>query len=146
MNNIIENIITTIPEKIMTKNDLIETIKKWNILDTNLKIVGEKTRKIRDMKNYLADQICSTLFTEDEMKTIDPTKLKNKTITMNDGEIRFYEKKEYSPLSFTYIESCLGDILEDESQIDFIMDYLRDNREITSNIDIKKIDKKKIFS
>lgn len=146
MNNIIENNVATIPEKIMTKNDLIEAIKKWNVLDTNLKIVGEKTKKIRDMKNDLADQICSTLFTKDDMKTIDPTKLKNKTITMNDGEIRFYEKKEYSPLSFTYIESCLEDILEDESQIDFIMDYLRDNREITSNIDIKKIDKKKIFS
>jgi hypothetical protein len=70
--------------------------------------------------------------------------LKNQNIKFNDGELRFYEKKEYSPLTFSYIEDCLENILEDESQIEFIMDYLRDNREITTSIDIRRITKKDI--
>jgi len=126
-NNIANNSIEPIKLK------LIENIKQWIILDKNMKIINEKTKKIRTMKKELTDQIVSTIGKNNES-------IKTHTIKLNDGDVlRFYEKKDYSPLSFTFIEDCLIDILEDETQIDFIMEYLRSKRDITTSIDIRRI-------
>ena len=37
--------------------DLIENIQKWVLLDSKLKEINEKTKKMRDMKNELAGHI-----------------------------------------------------------------------------------------
>ena len=117
----------------LVKSNFIDKIKKWIILDKNIKIVNEKTKNIRIMKQETTTEILSYLGNDNEA-------IKKHNIKINDDEVlRFYEKKEYSPLTFTYIETCLIDIIEDESQIEFIMDYLRTNRQITSSIDIRRI-------
>jgi len=135
--NTMENTNFNEKQHVIIKANLIENIKKWILLDTNMKLVNEKIKQIRIMRNEITEEICDCM-----LKQTNSTNLKNQNIKFNDGELRFYEKKEYSPLSFSYIEECLENILEDESQIEFIMDYLRDNREITSSIDIKRITKK----
>lgn len=124
-------------QQIIIKANLIENIKKWILLDTNMKMVNEKIKQIRVMKNEITEEICNCM-----LKQTNSTNLKNQNIKFNDGELRFYEKKEYSPLTFSYIQDCLENILEDESQIEFILDYLRDNRDITTSIDIKRISRK----
>jgi hypothetical protein len=63
--------------------------------------------------------------------------LENK-IGITDGELRVYEKKEYSPLSYTYIEKCLAEIIPDKKQLDYIIQYLKQKREITTSLDIKR--------
>jgi hypothetical protein len=138
--NTIENTNFNEKQQVIIKANLIENIKKWILLDTNMKLVNEKIKQIRIMRNEITEEICDCM-----LKQTNSTNLKNQNIKFNDGELRFYEKKEYSPLSFSYIEECLENILEDESQIEFIMDYLRDNREVTSSIDIKRITKKDGF-
>jgi hypothetical protein len=125
-------------QQIIIKANLIENIKKWILLDTNMKIVNEKIKQIRIMKNEITEEICNCM-----LKQTNSTNLKNQNIKFNDGELRFYEKKEYSPLTFSYIKDCLENILEDESQIEFILDYLRDNREISTSIDIRRVARKK---
>ena len=62
----------------------------------------------------------------------------NNTIKITDGELRFYEKKEYSPLTFGYIEKSLGKIISDKTQLDYVIKFLKENREITTSIDIKR--------
>ena len=119
----------------LVKSNFIDIIKKWVILDKNLKIVNEKTKNIRIMKQETTAEILSYLGNDNE-------NIKKHNIKINNDEVlRFYEKKDYSPLTFTYIETCLIDIIDDESQIEFIMDYLRTNRQITSSIDIRRITK-----
>jgi protein associated with RNAse G/E len=109
--------------------EFIENTKQWVILDSQLKIINEKTKKIRDMKRELSEKIC-------EYKNNNNI---HNTIKLSDGEIRFYEKKEQTPLSFTYIEDCLEKILTDPEQIDFVMNYIRDNREVVMSTDIKRV-------
>ena len=50
-----------------------------------------------------------------------------------------YDKKEYSALTFNYIETCLHKIIHDEEQVDYVIQFLKENREITSSLDIKKM-------
>ena len=62
-------------------------------------------------------------------------------IEISDGELKLYEKKEYSPLTFAYIQSCLANIINDESHVEFIIQYLKDHREIKTQTDIRRITK-----
>lgn len=114
---------------ITTKNELIENIKQWVVIDSQLKIINEKTKKLRNMKHELTDQICAYK----SKNNID------NTVRISDGELRFYEKKEYNPLTFGYIEKCLANIIPDKTNVDYIIAYLKENRETSTSADIRRI-------
>jgi hypothetical protein len=109
------------------KAQFIEDVKKWAILDSQVKIVNEKTRKMRDMKHELSEKITKYM-----------SETNNEKIKLSDGEIRLYEKKEYSPLTFGYIEKTLANIIQDREQVEYVVQYLKENREITSSPEIKR--------
>jgi hypothetical protein len=60
---------------------------------------------------------------------MEKAKLLDKKIGIHDGELRFMEKKEQTTLSFGYIERCLGQILSEKEQVDYILQYLKEKRE-----------------
>jgi hypothetical protein len=123
MNNISGNVIIKQP-----KNQFIENVQKWVLIDNQLKIVNEKTKKMREMKNSLSEDIC---------KYMNENNLVNKKIGITNGELRIVEKKDYSPLSYGYIEKKLEEIIPDKSHVEFIIQYLKDNREITVSQEIR---------
>jgi hypothetical protein len=114
---------------INTKQQFIENVKNWVIMDSQMKIINEKTKKIRESKRELSDSICEYM---------KESNLLDNKIGITDGELRIYEKKEYSPLSYTYIEKCLAEIIHDKKQLDYIIQYLKQKREITTSLDIKR--------
>ena len=111
-----------------SKQQLIDDVQKWVLLEGKLKEVNEKVKGMRDMKNQLTRNIT-------EYMKINNLK---SNIEISDGELRFYEKKEYSALTYSYIEKCLKDIIADEKQVEYIIKYLKDNREQTTSTDIKR--------
>ena len=111
----------------VSREHFIESIKKWVLIDSQLKIVNEKTRKMRDMKKGLTDEICNYM-----------TNLKNNKISISDGELKIYEKKEYTALTFGYIEKCLAEIIPEKTNVEYIINYLKEKREITVSNDIRR--------
>ena len=111
------------------RSKFIENIQKWVMLDSQIKLINEKVKKARETKHQLLDEI-TTYVTENNIE--------NTKIEISDGELRFYEKKEYQPITFGYVEDSLGKIISDKKQVDFIMNYLRENREITVSKDIRR--------
>jgi hypothetical protein len=111
------------------KKQFVENIQKWVILDKQLKLVNEKTKEIRENKHRLTNDICDYI----QNKNLSSTK-----IEISDGELKMYEKKEYSPLTFTYIEESLAKILTDKSQVDYVIEFLKKNREVKSSVDIRR--------
>ena len=120
-------------EQIQTKPEFIEKVKKWVVMDSQLKIVNEKTKQLRELKSQLNHQICDFMNNHN---------LAQNRITISDGELRLHEKKEYSAITFGYIQLCLADLIKDDTQVEFIIQYLKDNREITTSSDIKRTYKK----
>jgi len=120
-------------EQIQTKAEFIEKIKNWVVMDSKLKIVNEKTKQLREMKLQLNHQICHYMNNHN---------LAQNKITISDGELRIHEKKEYSSITFGYIERCLAELINDSKQVEFIIQYLKDNREVTTSSDIKRTYKK----
>lgn len=116
-----------------SKQQLIDDVQKWVILESKLKEVNEKVKQMRDMKNHLTKNITTYM---------NSNNLNNNNIEISDGELRFYEKKEYSTLTYSYIQKCLKDIIADDNQVDYIIKYLKDNREQTITTDIRRFYKK----
>jgi hypothetical protein len=112
-----------------SKEILVDHVKRWVTIDSQQKIVNEKIKKLRELKNESSDYIC---------KYISENNIQQNKIRISDGELRLYEKKEYSPLTFAYIEKCLAEIIPHKSQVDYIIDYLKEKREITLSKDIRR--------
>ena len=113
-----------------SENELFaQNVQKWVVLDKQLKYVNEKTRQIREAKNDLTTEIC---------EYIQRKQWTDKPIEITNGTIKFIEKREYSPLSFAYIEECLDKIISDASHVDFILQYLKDNREVKTACELRR--------
>jgi len=111
------------------KTQFIEDIKRWALIDSQLKIVNEKTRKMRDIKSELSEKIC---------KYMNDNNISKNKIKLSDGELWVYEKKNQTPLTFSYIEETLCNIIKDEEQLEYVIEYLKSNREVTISQDIKR--------
>ena len=115
---------------IQTKEQFIENIKNWVTADSQLKIIHEKTKKIREMKKKLSNEIVSYMKNKEII---------NSKIQISDGTLSICNKKEYTTLTFSYLEKCLADIIPDKSHIEYIIKYLKDNREVSEELDIRRI-------
>ena len=111
------------------KTKFIEQVKQWAILDKQLKTVNEKTKEMRTQKAKLADDICEYM---------DTHPIANDTIQLTDGDIRLVERKEYSPLTFSYVQECLEKLIPDKTHVETVMDYLHDNREVRYISELKR--------
>lgn len=119
---------------IETKEELISQVRQWVAIDEQMKITNEKIKKIRELKTHLTKNICDYIHNKNMQK--------NK-IYISNGTLSFYEKKDYSPLTYSYVEKCLGELIADKKQIDFIIQYMKDHRDIHTVPDIRRnIDKK----
>jgi len=75
-----------------------ENIKKWVSLDNQLKSINEKVKKMRDDKNSTEEII---------MNYVEQNEIKNATINISDGKLRFTTTKQTPPLTLKYVEDCL---------------------------------------
>jgi len=110
--------------------DFETNIQKWSLIESQLKSVNEKIKVIRDNKNELTEKIC---------QYIDENNLRDTRIETSDGVIKLFEKKEYPPLTYTYLEDTLNKIITNKQQVEYIIKYLKENREIKKSLDLKKI-------
>ena len=114
---------------ISTKSKFVENIKKWVLIDTQIKHINEKTKNIREMKSQVIQEI---------NQYVEENRLENTKIEISDGELCFFEKKDYTPLTYTYVEDCLANIIPDKKHIEYIMRYLKENRTIKISRDIRR--------
>lgn len=129
MDNQLVSLQETRIQQINKKKELIENIQKWTIVDAQLKKILEKSKEYREMKNTLSQKICNYLH---------ENKLQNTKIDITNGQIKIYEKKDYSPLTFSYVEECLGKIISDKSHVEYIINYLKEHREIKTSSELRR--------
>jgi hypothetical protein len=110
----------------LTQSTLAEDTKQWIQIDSQLKIMNEQQRQLRQQKTALSHRICSN------MDNINSHKMSMANIV-----IKKYEKKDYSPLTFQYIEECLHKIIKNENHVGAIITKLKDDRQIKRTADIK---------
>jgi hypothetical protein len=108
-----------------------KNIKSWVQIDTQLKLINEHIKPLREKKSSLIKDIA---------EYVQNNQLQKKRIEITDGSLGFYEKKEYSALTYGYIEKCLGEIISDKKNVEYIITYLREHREVKKGFDIRRSD------
>ena len=107
-----------------TKNNLEQYIQQWVTIDNQLKLLGDKTKELRDKKNILTEKICSE---NEEL-----------TVKINDGKLRVVQNKETQPLTFKFLETCLSEIIKNEDQVSQIVNYIKNKRDVKYVTELKR--------
>lgn len=127
------------PATLMTVNHAtpptLETkIKRWVELDNKIKLTSEEVRDIRTEKSVINDEI---------LEIVEEKQLSKATVNISDGKLKFVQLKHTAPLTLTYIEKCLSDLITNSKQVEQIMTYIKKNRETKTTMDIKRVYNKK---
>ena len=105
-------------------------LHQWVLIDNQMKIVNEKVKELRNAKQTLSQEI---------MKTVDMNRLSQKTYSINNEKIKFIHTNVSQPITLKYLETCLKDIIPNESQRNQILNYIKQKREIKSQFEIKRL-------
>jgi len=109
-------------------------IKRWVELDNKIKTTAEEVRDIRTEKAVINDEI---------LEIIEEKQLGKATVNISDGKLRFVQSKSTAPLTLTYIEKCLSELITNGKQVEQIMTYIKKNRETKTTMEIKRVYDKK---
>ena len=123
------------PTTIMTANHatpitLEMKIKRWVELDNKIKETAEEVRDIRTEKSVINDEI---------LEIVEEKQLGKATVNISDGKLKFVVSKHTAPLTLTYIEKCLSDLITNGNQVEQIMTYIKKNRETKTTTEIKRV-------
>ena len=106
-----------------------EKIVKWVGLDNELNRLRDDMRVIRTEKTELKNEI----YTYAEQNELDRAVIK-----ISDGQLKFQQIKQSTPLTFKYIKKCLSECIENDKQVEYIMNYIKEKREFKTSYDIKR--------
>jgi hypothetical protein len=104
-------------------------IQQWVAVDNQMKLLNDKMKELRDKKNTISEQINTH---------IETNQLSNASVKINDGQIKFIKVKETQQLTFKYLETCLSEIIKNEEQVQKIVDYIKNKREVKYIPEIKR--------
>jgi hypothetical protein len=96
-------------------------IQQWVSIDNQMKQLTDKIKELRDKKNTLNDVI---------FNHVENSNLSNTTVQISDGRIKFIKTKDTQVLTFKYLETCLHEIIKNEDQVNKIVEYIKNKREI----------------
>ena len=99
-----------------TPPTLEKKIQKWVELDDEIKVANEEIKDIRTERSIINEEI---------VEIIQERNLLKATVNITDGKLRFVSTKQTAPLTLTYIEKCLKDIITNETQVETIMNYIK---------------------
>ena len=113
-----------------TPPTLESKIKRWVELDNRIKETADAVKDIRTEKYVINDEI---------IELIEEKQLGKATVNISDGKLKFVTAKHTAPLTLTYIEKCLSELITNSSQVEQIMTYIKKNRETKTTTEIKRL-------
>ncbi len=104
-------------------------VQQWVQLDNQLKKLNEQVKQLRDQRNSLETNLTSYAKTNN---------MSDSTIKVNNDRLKFVDTKVPEPLTFKYLEKTLGEIIKNESQVQLIMEHIKQKRNIKIVPEIKR--------
>jgi Zn/Cd-binding protein ZinT len=103
-------------------------IKQWVSIDNQIKQLNDKVKQLKEQKCVLSENINNYVETNNLS-----------TIQISDGQLKFVKTKETQPLTFKYLEKCLHEIIKNEEQVEKILEYIKNKREVNYSSEIKRL-------
>ena len=127
--NIVTTTGSTVVSAVSATSLFDKQVYKWIEMDNKIKKINAELKTLREGKNDIETSI---------METVNNKKLLNTSLALPDGRLRFVETKTTNPISLTFIEKCLNELIPNKSQVQHILKYMKDKREIKINPEIKR--------
>ena len=109
--------------------NLEEKIKEWVATDNQVKLYQQKIKELKGFRGDISTEI---------LDFVETNHLDNTTIRISDGKLRFQNNRITTPLTFKFIKKCLSECIENDRQVDQIIEYIKESREIRYVPDIKR--------
>jgi hypothetical protein len=106
-----------------------QQIQQWITIDNQMKQLIDKMKELREKKTTLNDAI---------FNHVENSNLSNSTIQISDGKLKFIKTKDTQQLTFKYLESCLHEIIKNEEQVNKIVEYIKNKRDVKYVPEIKR--------
>lgn len=113
-----------------TPPTLEKKLQRWVELDNEIKIANEEIKDSRTERSIINDEI---------IEIIQEKQLLKATVNITDGKLRFVTTKQTAPLTLSYLEKCLKEIITNEAQVEKIMTYIKNKRETKTFTEIKRV-------
>jgi hypothetical protein len=108
-----------------------DKIKRWVILDNEVKKLQSQLQVFKDEKNDLTNNL---------IDYFDSNNKKYPIINISDGKLNFVQIKQQNALSYKFLEQCLTDYYKtNDTNIKILLDYIKSKRTYTSIKTIKRI-------
>ena len=111
------------------QKEFSDSVKEWVAADNKVRLYMDKIRELRSSRNEIAEYI---------LNYADQNNLGNAVIEISDGKLKFNDTKISSPLTFKFIKKCLNDCISNPSDVEKIMDYIKNKRDFKYVKDIKR--------
>lgn len=106
-----------------------EKIRNWVSIDNQISSLRDQMRELRITKNELKEEI----YTYAEQNQLDRAVIK-----ISDGQLKFQQTKQTSPITLKYLKKCLSECIPDNDQVELILNYIKEKREFKTVYDIKR--------
>jgi hypothetical protein len=113
----------------MSELSFEDKVRHWTVLDNKIRLANSQIKEMRTTRDNLSKTVCEYM----KQNGLDSRK-----IEIADSKIEVYEKKEYSSITMSYLEKRLAEIIPEEESVKYILQYLRDKRDIKKSIDLKR--------
>jgi hypothetical protein len=104
-------------------------IQHWVSLDNQIKKLNEQIKELRDTRNNLEQNI---------IQYASSNNLGNSTIQISDGKLKFVNTTVTESLTFKYVEKTLGEVIKNQSQVELIINHLKQKRTVKKTQEIKR--------
>ena len=100
---------------------LSQLVQQYLQLDEELNEILIQQKELREKRSQVQSKIIEYMRDHD---------LEHRTLKTGKIQLSIISRKQYSAISFSYLEKMLRNIIPDTSQIPSIVQYLKDNREV----------------
>lgn len=104
-------------------------IQQWVGIDNQLKQINEKAKELREKRNKLEENITNYASSNN---------LSNASIKISDGRLKITNTRVPEPITFKYLEKTLSEVIKNDSQVNLIMEYIKQKRNIKIVSEIKR--------
>ena len=104
-------------------------IQQWVQIDNQVKKLNEQIKQLRDQRNSLETNLTNY---------VKSNNMSDKTIKIENDKLKFVDTKVPEPLTFKYLEKTLGEIIKNETQVQLIMEHIKQKRTVKVVPEIKR--------
>jgi FtsZ-binding cell division protein ZapB len=104
-------------------------IQQWVSVDNQIRLLNDKMKELREIKQRLTNDLTDYAEEKDIYRS---------TIQISDSKLRFATTNVASPLSFSLLKKSLGEIIKNEEQVNQIVEYVKQKREIKVVKELKR--------